>query len=129
MHPLRLKPGQDVKLEIQRYVDEHGIEAGFVASCAGSLTEYALRFANRTDATTGSGHFEIVSLSGTVSRHGSHLHLAVANETGRTIGGHLMDHNLVYTTAEIVLVESRDHVFTRAEDGTTPWKELQVRRR
>lgn len=129
MHALRLKPGDDLLLAIQRFVDEHGIEAGWVAACAGSLTDWTLRFADRPDGASSTGRFEIVALSGTVSRHGSHLHLAVSDRDGRTTGGHLLPGCRVYTTAEIVLGEARDVVFTRAVDGTTPWRELQIARR
>ena len=129
MHALRLKPGDDLLLAIQRFVDDHGIEAGWVAACAGSLTDWTLRFADRPDGAAVSGRFEIVALSGTVSKHGSHLHLAVSDGEGRTTGGHLLPGCRVYTTAEVVLGEARDLVFTRAVDGTTPWRELQIARR
>lgn len=123
---LRLLPGQDLRAELQRYVDAHGIEAGWIASCAGSLTDFNLRFADQPNGSTGHGHFEIVSLSGTLSTHGSHLHLAIADEQGRTIGGHLLDGCRIYTTAEIVLGASLTHVFVRERCGSTPWEELQV---
>lgn len=129
VHALRLRPGQDLRVELQRYVEARGIEAAWVMSCAGSLTDWRLRFANQPDGASGKGHFEIVALSGTLSKHGSHLHLAVADAEGRTIGGHLLDGCLVYTTAEVVLGESLHHVFVRELDGTTPWQELQIRRR
>lgn len=129
MHALRLKPGDDLLLAIQRFVDDHGIEAGWVAACAGSLTDWTLRFADRPDGASATGRFEIVALSGTVSKHGSHLHLAVSDGEGRTTGGHLLAGCRVYTTAEVVLGEARDLVFTRAVDGTTPWRELQIARR
>ena len=114
---------------IQQFVDTHGIEAGWIATAVGSLTEWSLRFANRPTASRGSGHFEIVSLCGTVSKHGSHLHLAISDGEGQTIGGHLLPGCRVYTTAEIVIGESEAHVFTRGKDGTTPWAELQIRGR
>lgn len=126
VHAFRLLPGQDLQAGIQRYVDEHGIEAGWIATCVGSLTDWSLRFANREEGSRGSGHFEIVSLCGTVSENGSHLHLAISDRDGHTIGGHLLAGCRVYTTAEIVLGESPAHVFTRAKDGSTPWAELQV---
>jgi len=126
VHAFRLLPGQDLQAGIQRFVDEHGIEAGWIETCVGSLTEWSLRFANREEGTKGSGHFEIVSLCGTVSKNGSHLHLAISDGDGRTIGGHLLAGNRVYTTAEIVIGESPAHVFTRSKDGSTPWAELQV---
>jgi predicted DNA-binding protein with PD1-like motif len=36
---------------------------------------------------------------------------------------------LVYTTAEIVIQSSAEFEFTREKDGTTPWEELQVKKR
>jgi len=128
-HPLRLKPGADLKKDIESYVNAHQIQAGWVASCAGSLTNYNIRFANIPNGTKGEGHFEIVSLSGTVSINGSHLHLSLSDSTGKTIGGHLLDSNTVYTTAEIILQEDDAFVFTREKDGTTPWEELQVKKK
>lgn len=89
-YALRLRPGQDLKQELAAFVAAHQIRAGAVLTCVGSLTEVVLRLANQPDATTYRGHFEIVSLAGTLSTAGSHLHLAVADATGRTLGGHLL---------------------------------------
>jgi predicted DNA-binding protein with PD1-like motif len=128
VHAFRLKPGQDLKKEIQRVVDENKIAAGWISTCVGSLTNYNIRFANQPAISSDTGHFEIVSLTGTVSVNGSHLHISVSDSTGKTTGGHLSDGCIVYTTAEIVLLSSTDFVFKRRVDGTTPWDELQVER-
>ena len=127
IHAFRLKPGQDLKQEITSYVQQHKIEAGWIMTCVGSVTQYNLRFANQPEGSKANGHFEIVSLVGTVSINGSHLHMSVSDSTGKTIGGHLLDSNLVYTTAEIVIGEGKQLVFTREKDGSTPWEELQVK--
>lgn len=127
IHPIRLHPGEDLRAEIEAYVAAHDIEAGYIITCVGSLTEYHLRYANQEGGAGQRGHFEIVSLVGTVSVHGSHLHLSVADSTGRTTGGHLLPGNLVYTTAEIVIGESTDHVFERAQDTQTRYRELDIR--
>jgi hypothetical protein len=50
----------------------------------------------------------------------------VADKDGKTIGGHMMDGCLVYTTAEIVIGEANDLVFFREEDSTTHLKELKI---
>jgi uncharacterized protein len=128
-HPLRLKPGADLKGEIEAYIKQEHIEAGWISTCVGSLTVLQVRYANQPSADTLEGHLEIVSLTGTVSVNGSHLHISVSDSTGKTIGGHLMDGSKVYTTAEIVIGESLLHRFTREEDGSTPWKELQIRKK
>lgn len=125
-HALRLLPGQDLKVELLRYVEEHDIEAGYVLTCVGSLTDYNLRFANQDSGSTGGGHFEIVSLVGTLSIHGSHLHASIADGTGEVLGGHLLDGNIIYTTAEIVIGESPNLVFDRVLDEETTYKELRV---
>ena len=128
-HAIRLKPGQDLKKEIQAFIAEQKIEAGWIVTCAGSLTAYNIRLANEKEGSRGSGHFEIVSLTGTLSTSGSHLHISISDSTGKTIGGHLLDSNIIYTTAEIVLQSSDEMVFTREKDGTTDWEELQVKRK
>lgn len=106
---------------------EKQIKAGWISTCVGSLTKYNIRFANNPTATLLSGYFEIVSLTGTVSINGSHLHIAVSDSTGKTTGGHLLDGNVVYTTAEIVILASNTFEFKREKDGTTEWKELQTK--
>ena len=125
-HAFRLKPGQDLKKEIQKLVTDQQIKAGWISTCVGSLTNYNIRFANQPEGNSGSGHFEIVSLTGTVSVNGSHLHISISDSTGKTNGGHLLDSNIVYTTSEIVILSSDDFIFKREKDGSTPWEELQV---
>ena len=128
-HALRLKPGEDLKGSIDAYVKKSKIEAGWIATCVGSLTVVNIRYANHPEGDRHEGHFEIVSLTGTVSVNGSHVHISVSDSTGKTIGGHLLDSNIVYTTAEIIIGQSKEYVFTREEDGTTPWKELQIKKK
>ncbi len=99
----RLQPGQDLLTEIERAVRENRIRAGCILSAVGSLTHAALRLANREHPTRFDGPFEIVSATGTVSIHGCHLHLAVSDGEGRTLGGHLVTGCIIYTTAEVVL--------------------------
>jgi uncharacterized protein len=125
-YAFRLKPGQDLKKEIQQFVADKKITAGWIGTCVGSLTQYNIRFANQPNGSSDTGHFEIVSLVGTLSTNGSHIHISLSDSTGKTIGGHLMDGCTVYTTAEIVIQSSDAFVFKREKDGTTPWEELQI---
>lgn len=129
IHVIRLKPEEDLKTSLTNFVKQENIEAGWIVTCVGSLTEYSIRFANQQNAATGSGHFEIVSLVGTLSVNGSHLHLSISDSTGKTIGGHLLDGCKIYTTAEIVIGESKGLSFKREKDGSTPWEELQIRKK
>ena len=83
-------------------------------------------FANQQISAAGSGHFEIVSLGGTLSDNGSHIHISISDSTGKTIGGHLQEGCIIYTTAEIIIHSSDEMIFTREKDGTTEWEELHV---
>ena len=126
IHALRLKPGQDLKVSIQEFAVTHNIRAGWVITAVGSLTQGNLRLANRQSGTLTKGFYEIISLSGTVSVNGSHLHIAISDGDGIMTGGHLMKGCIVFTTAEIILGESTGLIFTREHDGSTEWKELQI---
>lgn len=125
-YAFRLKPGEDLRAALEQKTKDLEIKAGWIVTCAGSLTDYCIRFANQPDSATGSGHFEIVSLTGTLSPDGPHLHISISDSTGKTIGGHLMKGCKIYTTAEIVIQSSEQFTFERKKDGTTPWEELQV---
>jgi predicted DNA-binding protein with PD1-like motif len=122
----RLKPGEDIYKSIEAMVKEKNIVAGWVNTCVGSLTDYSIRFANQQSGSSGSGHFEIVSLTGTISVNGNHLHISISDSAGKTIGGHLLEGCKIYTTAEIVIGSSSIYEFERKNDGTTEWEELQV---
>ena len=128
-YSFRVKPHEDLKRQVLKFASDHKIKAGAIVSCAGSLEQYNIRFANQPEATVQKGFFEIVSLSGTFSDTSSHIHISVSDEKGQTTGGHLMDKNLVYTTAEIVIVELTDLEFAREKDSTYGYQELVVKKK
>jgi len=119
VYAFRLKPGEDLRKSIEAIVKEKNITAGWINTCVGSLTDYTIRFADQQEDSRGSGHFEIVSLTGTVSVNGCHLHICISDSTGKTIGGHLFEACKIYTTAEIVIGSTTAYEFKRKKDGTT----------
>ncbi len=125
----RLKPKADLKISIMEFARENSIRAGAIVTCVGSLEQIHIRFANQKTGELRKGHFEIVSLTGTFSDSSCHLHIAIADEKGQTLGGHLMEDNLVYTTAEMVVADLTLLEFTRAVDETYGYLELIVRER
>jgi len=88
-YTFRLKPGQDLFDSIALFVAENKLQAGCIMSGVGSLSHVSLRFANQDVYTQFEGNYEIVSITGTVSIHGSPLHISISGEDGKTIGGHL----------------------------------------
>ena len=128
-YSVRLKPGQDLKKAVESIVQQERIGAGAVLTCVGSLTDVTLRLANQENPTVWRGHFEIVSLVGTLSTAGSHIHLAVSDSSGQTIGGHLLDGCIIYTTAEVVIGIMPDLTYSREPDPTFGYRELVIRKK
>ncbi len=126
IHVIRLRPGEDLKKSILDYAAQNEFRAAVIVTCVGSLTEYNLRFANQKEGKSDTGHFEIVSLVGTISDSSVHLHLCISNEKGITTGGHLLDGNRVYTTAEIAIAELPQLEFQRTFDEASGYKELTI---
>jgi uncharacterized protein len=128
-YALRLRPQQDLKQALEAFQREHALQASFVLTCVGSLRQAALRFANQPGTTLLEGKFEIVSLAGTFSPDGPHLHISISDHTGQTIGGHLQEGSLIFTTAEIVLGELEELSFGRPVDPETGYDELSIQPR
>jgi uncharacterized protein len=125
-YTFRLTPGQDLFESIQAFVMEQHVEAGCILSGVGSLRHATLRLANRTYNSEYPGPFEIVSITGTVSVHGSHLHISISYGDGRTIGGHFEAGCKIYTTAEIVIAVFRDVIYKREYTEDSGYEELVV---
>jgi predicted DNA-binding protein with PD1-like motif len=126
VYALRLGPGQDLRAELQKFVMENQLEASCILTCVGSLQKTNLRLASQEKHTAFEGNQEIVSLVGTLSVSGSHLHLSVSDSTGRTTGGHLVEGCEVYTTAEIVIGILPGYRFSREPDPASGYHELKV---
>ena len=128
-HTFRLNPGQDLKKELLKYAQYHGLRASSILSSVGSLDICNLRMASAQRNKTFSGPLEIVSLTGTLSSEGVHMHISVSDDEGRVWGGHLLEGCLIHTTAEIVLLELVELEFKREMDDSTGYKELQIKSR
>lgn len=126
----RLRPGDDLKHELEKLAKEHKLTAGFVVTCVGSLSTVVLRMAGaspgKQDVRRYEGDFEIVSLVGTVSELDSHLHMSVSDNEGVVHGGHLKAGTIVKTTAEIVIGFDPRLLFERVADEETGFDELHV---
>ncbi|KAL6095497.1 uncharacterized protein ACO6RY_09411 [Pungitius sinensis] len=133
VHVIRVGPGQELLGSLQAFVDERRLRAPFIITCVGSVTKATLRLANATATNTNevlhlSGRFEIVSLVGTLNRD-AHLHVCLSDGEGRTVGGHALGDLEVFTTAEVVVGEASQLLFTRETDGRTGFPELLVQPR
>ncbi len=123
---LRLKPNEDLRQSLKNFATHQNIKAGFILTAIGSLKQAKIRFANQENSTTFTDKFEILSLNGTIATTGVHLHIAIADKQGKTIGGHLDNDCIIYTTAEIVIGTSEDFIFKRTFDAQTGYQELEI---
>ena len=132
MWALRLSPGADLKQALIGVVAANGLEAAFIAACVGSLSAARLRMPSApgepAEVLSLAEPMEIVSLAGTLSPEGLHLHIALSLRDGRCVGGHLLEGCRVHTTAELVLGHLTDLAFRRPEDAETGYRELSVGR-
>jgi predicted DNA-binding protein with PD1-like motif len=124
--PLRLQPGDDLRRALEVWMGQQQEQAGCLISGVGSLSLAQLRFSGAAAATTIRGDLEILSLAGTLSADGAHLHITIADSTGSVIGGHLCHGSLVRTTAELVLGLLPQWRFRRGLDPATGCAELQI---
>jgi predicted DNA-binding protein with PD1-like motif len=124
--PLRLNPGDDLRLAMDTWMAQQQEQAGCVISGIGSLSVAQLRLAGQQESTTITGDLEILSLSGMLSPDGVHLHVAIADSRGAVIGGHLCAGSLVRTTTELVIGLLPDWQFRREFDPATGYAELRI---
>ena len=125
-YTFRLRSGQDLFDSIQEFVNEKQIQAGCVISSVGSLRRAVLRFANNRSFSEIEKFFEIASITGVVSIHGSHLHISISDGDGQTIGGHMESGCKIYTTAEVVLLAFDDLSYRREYADDSGYEELLV---
>jgi predicted DNA-binding protein with PD1-like motif len=132
IHVLRLAPGDDLRAALEvafaGLSRSESVAAACVISSVGSLSRAVLRYAGEPDGTEIIAPLELITLSGTLSRDGAHLHASVADAQGRVTGGHVMPGCIVRTTAELVLALLPGWEFSRAVDAATGYRELVIRR-
>lgn len=129
VHVLRLQPGEDVRTTLRDWAAKINLEAAAITSAVGSLTHAHIRFANRADGIMTTADLEVLSLSGTFSIHGMHLHLSVADRDGKMLGGHMLDGCIVRTTLELTVQEIDGVRMARVKDEQSGYEELSPERK
>ncbi|MFG6431988.1 PPC domain-containing DNA-binding protein [Roseateles sp. LYH14W] len=119
MQPLRLHPGDDLRAAL-------GTFTGFVIAGIGSLVQAELRFAGEPGPTHIDGPLEVLTLSGSLTPAGAHLHVSVSDASGRVLGGHVCAGCIVRTTAELLIAPLPPGSLGREFDAATGYTELAV---
>lgn len=128
MHVFRLTKGMDLRREIVKYCNDNNIRAGIIGACVGCCYEINFRLAGGEKFYHNVRDYEIVSMTGTISEDGVHIHVSFSDDEGVTVGGHLSEGCFVNTTAEVVIIEIDNYKLTREFDEETGYKELVIKK-
>src|SRR3989338_5760955 len=123
----RIRPNQDLRIKIDKFVKEKNIKAGIILTCVGNLKRTTLRMAGGKIIKNYEGSFEIVSLVGTLESGNIHLHISLSDDKGKVFGGHLKEGSIVGVTAEVVIGEIENKSFSRKFDKQTSYDELVIK--
>ena len=129
----RLERGSDLLNSIRAAAEEAGVRAGLLI-CIGGLSRARLGF------YTGSGHYkaleiegplELVACIGNLASGPSgelivHAHACVADEEGRSFGGHVLEGCSISPTGELIIVELSGAELRREMDEETGLKLLRL---
>lgn len=126
IYAVRLTKGMDLKIEIQKIVEEKQIKAGIILSSVGCISRARFRVADGVSVKEIEKNMEILSLNGTLSPKGTHLHISCSDLDGISFGGHLVEGNIINTTCELVIGILEDYKFDRRMDSNTGYEELLI---
>jgi predicted DNA-binding protein with PD1-like motif len=115
---MRLPPGKDLIEGLAEACQAHGLKAGFITSCIGSLRRASfftvVPLSNKTgggygDPIAKDGPLELVAAQGTIGLDAEgnlliHLHGALADSQGSLYGGHLIKGKCpILVTGEVMI--------------------------
>ncbi|MEB3323116.1 MAG: DUF296 domain-containing protein [Synechococcaceae cyanobacterium] len=125
--PLTLGPGSDLRGSLELLAVEQDA-SGFVLGVVGNLSRAAFRCPGRPEPTVLEGDLEIITLNGTVSPRGVHLHLSLSDGACQVWGGHLERGTLVLRGAELLVgfLSAQPPAEVPAGRGAQPRVEIAV---
>jgi predicted DNA-binding protein with PD1-like motif/glutaredoxin len=100
--PLHLDPGTDLRPSLEQLARQRGAQ-GFVLAVVGNLSQACFQCPGKASPTVLRGELEIITLSGTLSPQGVHLHLSFSDADCRVWGGHLEPGTLVLKGADLLV--------------------------
>ena len=112
--PLKLAPGSDLRLSLEELAQRDGI-SGFVLGVVGNLTKASFQCPGKAEPTVLEGDLEVITLNGTFSPEGVHLHLSLSDGACQVWGGHLEPGTIVQKGVDLLIgvLEQREGRPTR----------------
>ncbi|MCT0214528.1 MULTISPECIES: PCC domain-containing protein [unclassified Synechococcus] len=100
--PLNFGPGSDLRRSLEQLAIAQQAP-GFVLGVVGNLSRAAFQCPGGGEPTVLLGDLEIITLQGTLSPQGVHLHLSLSDSDCQVWGGHLEPGTLVLKGAELLV--------------------------
>jgi len=100
--PLHLGPGSDLRHSLEQLAIEQQA-SGFVLGVVGNLSQAAFQCPGQAEPTLLQGDLEIITLNGTFSPQGVHLHLSLSDGSCQVWGGHLEHGTQVLKGADLLV--------------------------
>ncbi len=100
--PLHLGPGSDLRHSLEQLAVDEQV-SGFVLGVVGNLAQAAFQCPGQAEPTVLRGDLEIITLNGTLSPQGVHLHLSLSDGSCQVWGGHLEHGTLVLKGADLLV--------------------------
>jgi predicted DNA-binding protein with PD1-like motif/glutaredoxin len=100
--PLHLEAGVDLRASLERLAATEQA-SGFVLSVVGNLSQACFACPGLDEPTLVQGELEIITLQGTVSPQGVHLHLSLSDPGCQVWGGHLEHGSVVLKGADLLV--------------------------
>ena len=100
--PLKLAPGSDLRLSLEELAQRDGI-SGFALGVVGNLTKASFQCPGQAEPTVLEGDLEVITLNGTFSPEGVHLHLSLSDGACQVWGGHLEPGTIVQKGVDLLI--------------------------
>lgn len=100
--PIHLEAGADLRGSLEALALQQQA-SGFVLSVVGNMSQACFACPGRDEPTVLQGELEIITLQGTVSPAGVHLHLSFSDPGCQVWGGHLEHGSRVLKGADLLL--------------------------
>lgn len=125
--PLKLAPGSDLRLSLEELAQRDGI-SGFVLGVVGNLTKASFQCPGQAEPTVLEGDLEVITLNGTFSPEGVHLHLSLSDGACQVWGGHLEPGTIVQKGVDLLIgvLEQREGRPARQTTAAAPRIEIAV---
>lgn len=110
IHILRVDPGEDVLLTVNRFLKQTHLQQAVIIGGYGTLAAYHLHWVahNRIPSEQyfgrGEGGIEILAMNGLVVEGQPHIHVTLSTRDG-AFGGHLEEGCIAYVLCEIFFAE------------------------